>query len=128
MKLKNEQEDINKITLFLTNSDIIRDLRGHYYPEINIPTEPKVTLEQANNNLFGEDISYINIAGRFTNKKIETKDLNNNGVLIVLAWEKTESLEYRLVWQIPFGRSKWLGYIDALTGEILEITQKVEIK
>ena len=109
------------INLVMTKTDMLTGLNGHYYANIEVPVKPVITLDQVNDNLFGEDISFANEEGKKVEKKVNKNDLKYTGNLIILA-HTNKNLEYRLVWQIPISFG-WTSYVDAITGEVLSITQ-----
>lgn len=124
IKLKNDQVTTPKIILFLSGSDVVKDLRGHYYSGINIPVTPQITGEQANNNLIGQKIQFEDESGDQKIKEVKKGELSKEGELVILVKETPKTLEYRLAWMISVGGlNLWTAFVDALTGETIIITQ-----
>ncbi|MBI5064782.1 hypothetical protein HZA97_00970 [Candidatus Woesearchaeota archaeon] len=127
LQLKNNNVNQVKIILFLSRSDVLKDLRGHYYSEINIPITPQITVEQASNNLIGQKIQFADESGDQKTKEIKKSELSKEGELVVLAKETPQKIEYRLAWKISVGGLElWTALVDAQTGETIIITQNFE--
>ncbi len=124
IKLKDDQVTTPKITLFLSRSDVVKDLRGHFYSGINIPIIPQITIEQANNNLIGQKAYFADESGDQKTKEIKKNELSKEGELVILVKETQKTLEYMLAWMISVGGlNLWTAFVDAQTGETIIITQ-----
>ncbi len=126
VELKENRANKVKISIFLSRSDVVKDLMGHYYKGLKIPNQPQITLEQAKNNLIGTKHTFKDSYGDTVTKEVKIKDVKGNGELVVLV-RKIEGpkIEYSLAWQIPVsGLDSFTAYIDALTGKTTAIIQK----
>ncbi|MBI4919230.1 hypothetical protein HY837_04820, partial [archaeon] len=79
VELKGDNANRVKISIFLSTSDIVKDLIGHYYRDIKIPEKPQITLEQARTNLIGTKTTFADESGDQITKEIKKNDVINNG-------------------------------------------------
>lgn len=99
---------------------------GHWFPTIEVPLEPTISEAFIKNKLNGRIFTYGDYAGKPRNYRIEQKDLSNVAHKVVFVKKSPQGLEFRLAWKMPVGQKSipsWIVYVDAITGEELEIVQ-----
>lgn len=115
--------DTSSLTVF-ANANGISRIDGFWFQKITVPLEPKVSEALAKNKLNGRIFTYDDKEGRLVNYRVEQKDLSNVAHKVVFVKKSSQGLEFRLAWKISVGQgSSWTVYIDAVTGEELEVVQ-----
>jgi len=106
------------------NAKGISRVSGHWFPEITVPLEPKISETSAKNKLNGRTFTYSDVVGSPRDYRVEQKDLSNVARKVIFVRKSSQGLEFRLSWKIPVGQElSWTVYIDAITGEELKVTQ-----
>lgn len=98
---------------------------GFQFPSIKVPLEPKVSSAFARRKFVGKTLTSMDISGNPVNYTVEQKDLGSSGHKVIFVRKTSSGLEFRLAWKVSVGQpTMWSGYVDAITGEELDILQE----
>lgn len=109
-----------KIYFSIKNRELV-SVGNHWFPEIYIPSEFRVDLEEARSLLVGRVVSHYTIAGIEWKVTITSEDVNAaTPALKVLPIRTEEKIELRIVWELNIpGPVHYLMYVDVVTGAIV---------
>ena len=115
---------VEKTGIFILVHDDVRQIHGHHYTDIFIPTEEIIDKEIVTSLIDGYIIEY----DCWTPQEyiIESDDIVNADIeTVIYPLELNESLEFRVTYKIPIvnPQPQWYIFIDVVTGEIIEIRQ-----
>lgn len=115
--------DTERLAVFANVKGIAR-IDGYGFLKIKAPLEPKISENSAKNKLVGRIFTFSDKGGRPRDVKVEQEDLDKDAHKVIFVKKRYhQGLELRLAWKITVKSGRWLVYIDALTGEELEVVQ-----
>lgn len=112
---------VEKTGIFILVHEDVRQIMGHHFTDIFIPTEDIIDKELVTMSIDGYLIEYE--CWGPAEDVVDSDDINNVEIeTVIFPIEVNESLEFRVTYKIPIGIS-WHIFIDVITGEIIEILQ-----
>ena len=95
--------------------------QNNWFPEVYIPKEFQVNLEEAKSLLVGWVVSHVSTAGIESKVRILTEHMeeSKSGLKVLPMWSE-DKIELRVVWELWIqGPVHYLIYVDVMNGEIL---------
>ena len=112
-------ENMN-IYIVADNGGILK-ITGHWYPRINITTEPKINLDEVKKKIIGQETT-VGEAGGLPEKVLFSGEAKNfeSGELVILP---VDDDRLTLCWKIFYKQQRlpWIIYVDAISGDIIKI-------
>ena len=103
------------------------EMEDRFIPLVEVPVRPEFQRESAQKKVAGRSFAYRDAAGREQREQIASENEVSVKQLVVLPLEKGDTIEVRLAWEIVAGGAlSWTVYIDAITGEELQVTQNFQ--
>ncbi|NOR45548.1 MAG: hypothetical protein GQ534_08200 [Candidatus Delongbacteria bacterium] len=120
-------EVLNTRIMVLITDEIIQ-VRENYYTDIFVPTENRISVEDAQNLIIGSEIEYYDFVGLDTLVVKENMFYVNGATerskVKILPRDLGDSVEMRVCWRVPifaFGGiyPDWYVFVDILSGEVV---------
>jgi hypothetical protein len=93
---------------------------GNWYPSIYIPKNLNIDQSIAKHILLNHKVSYSTIAGEVSYVKINSQDLNDCKInLIIFPIQTNDKIELHIAWRLDIRSVYYIIYIDAMSGNIL---------
>jgi len=110
----------SKMYFSIKNRELV-SAGNNWFPEIYVPAEFQVDLEEARSLLVGRVVSHYTIAGVEWKVTITSEDVNAaTPALKVLPIRTEEKIELRIVWELNIpNQVHYLMYVDVMTGAIV---------
>jgi len=98
---------------------------GHWYRDIYLPQNEKVSFEEAKQSLVGKTFGYSDWTGH-KEHTITERDFNSGdtGLRMLVPFRKNRCTEIRLCWKIQ-SKTIWNFYVDVVTGELIFSEQTI---
>ena len=110
------------LSIKITKNYVI-SIRSSWRADLNLPISPRVSADMARQVLIEHEILESPVYGPLSeigDGKLVVKRLAKFGYF--------DPLAYHLAWQFQISDGFWTGYIDAINGQLIEITQNVIIE
>ncbi|MEW6206830.1 MAG: PepSY domain-containing protein [Acidobacteriota bacterium] len=118
--------NFGEMTLVVSPEGRLLQLEDRFIPVVETPVRPEYQREDARKRVAGRSFAYRDAAGKEQREQI-AEDQIAVKQLVILPIEKGDRIEVRLAWEIIAGGAlSWTVYIDAITGEELQVTQNFQ--
>ena len=116
----------SKMYFSIKNRELV-SAGNHWFPEIYVPAEFQVDLEEARYLLVGKVVSHYTIAGVEWKVTITGEDVHaSTSALKVLPVRGEDRIELRVVWELYIPAPvHYLMYVDVMTGAVVRQTPTI---